>query len=191
MSQDNKINHFINSYGGLQAAPEETRHHLRQYCSVRILRKNKPLIREGQQHPYVYFLLEGGVRSFYLKDGIEANTWFAFKDEMVGSLQNYLGKPAQETLETLEDSQFIAINLLRIKALASIDLHISHFVSSVVEEYAIFLEEKLIALQMNATERYDYLLQKEPQVLQRIPLTYIASYLGITRETLSRIRAKR
>lgn len=191
-SQDHDtINRFVSHYAGLRSASDDTLHQVKRCLSVRKLSNGDCLVREGQYHPFGYFLIAGAVRSFYLKDGTEANTWFAFEEETVGSFQNYLGKPAQETLEVLEDSELIAIHLPEIKALANTDLHANHFVRLIVEEYALFLEEKLMALQMNATERYDYLLQKEPQVLQRIPLTYIASYLGITRETLSRIRAKK
>jgi hypothetical protein len=71
------------------------------------------------------------------------------------------------------------------------NIQIANFVKTIIEEYALFLEDKFYYSQMaNSIDKYLTLLDKEPQILQRIPLTYIASFLGITRETLSRLRAK-
>jgi CRP-like cAMP-binding protein len=186
---DHEIDRFMLRYVGVSASDKDSGLLLRQYLSAKQLAKGDYLVQEGQRHPYAYFMVEGAVRSFYLKDGTEVNTWFAFEDEIVGSFQNYLGQPSRETLQATENSRLIAINLSGLKTWADRDVHASGFIRRVVEEYTIFLEEKLLALQMNATERYRYLLEKEPQLLQRVPLTYIASYLGISRETLSRIRA--
>jgi hypothetical protein len=70
-------------------------------------------------------------------------------------------------------------------------LYCSNFISSIIEEYTIFLEDRIFYSQlMNSLERYEALLENEPKVFQRVPLTYIASYLGISRETLSRLRSK-
>lgn len=68
---------------------------------------------------------------------------------------------------------------------------ITNFVLAIIEEYALFLEEKAYYTQMtDAMDKYQVLLQNQPALLQRIPLTYLASFLGMSRETLSRIRAK-
>lgn len=153
--------------------------------------KGHLLVQEGQRHPYAYYLLQGAVRSFYLKDGVEVNTWFAFEGEMVGSFQNYLGQASRETLQLVEDSRLIAINLNALRPLQQTSLEVSNFVRLVIEEYTAFLEERLFHLQHHSSmERYLYLLDNDPQVFQRIPLTYIASYLGISRETLSRLRGR-
>jgi hypothetical protein len=71
------------------------------------------------------------------------------------------------------------------------NIQIAHFVNAIIEEYAFFLEDKIYFSQMmSSIDKYLILLDKEPQIFQRIPLTYIASYIGISRETLSRLRAK-
>ena len=64
-------------------------------------------------------------------------------------------------------------------------------INAIIEEYALFLEDKVYFSQMmSSMDKYLVLLEQEPQLFQRIPLTYIASFLGISRETLSRLRAK-
>jgi hypothetical protein len=68
---------------------------------------------------------------------------------------------------------------------------ITNFILAIVEEYALFLEEKAFYLQMtDSMEKYRILLETAPELLQRVPLTYLSSFLGMSRETLSRIRAK-
>lgn len=149
------------------------------------------LVREGQRHDFTYFIVRGGVRSYYLKDGLEVNTWFAFEEDIVGSLYGYQERPSRETIELLEESTLIAINLRTLRPLVHTHIGISRFVGGIVEEYAQFLEDRLYFLQhMSAAERYAHLLAYEPLALQRVPLTYIASYLGVSRETLSRLRGK-
>jgi hypothetical protein len=71
------------------------------------------------------------------------------------------------------------------------NVQIANFINAIIEEYALFLEDKVYFSQMmSSMDKYLVLLEQEPQLFQRIPLTYIASFLGISRETLSRLRAK-
>lgn len=187
----NEITIFLHQYGASQLSGQSGVAEISRHLAVRQHEKGHLLVQEGQRHPYAYYLLKGAVRSFYLKDGVEVNTWFAFEGEMVGSFQNYLGRPSRETLQLVEDSRLIAINLNTLRPLQQTSLEASNFVRLVIEEYTAFLEERLFYLQHHSSmERYLYLLDNEPQVFQRIPLTYIASYLGITRETLSRLRGR-
>jgi CRP-like cAMP-binding protein len=153
--------------------------------------KGKVLSRPGSPSGLVYFLQAGAARSYYLKDGLEVNTWFAFEGEMVGSLAHYAQQPAREWVSLLEPSELIAIDLDRIRRRQDHDRLAGIFVRRVLEEYALFLEERLYSLQfMSSAERYEQLLAHEPELLQRVSLTHIASYLGISRETLSRLRGR-
>jgi CRP-like cAMP-binding protein len=153
--------------------------------------KGEKAFSENQVVNHVYFMVRGGARSYYLKDGIEVTTWFAFEGDSVGSLQGYKGNPSRETVEFMEDSECLRIDLTKLKEKQKNDLAVSHFISAVIEEYALFLEDRLRQLQYNeGLHRYLYILEHEPYLLQRVSLTHLASYLGIARETLSRLRAK-
>lgn len=148
-------------------------------------------IREGYYHNYAYIILQGGARSYYWKDDKEVITWFAFENDVVASLQNYNNKPALETVSFLENSHCLKIDLHKLHSFSQTDIATCHLINTIFEEHITFLEERLRLLQHNAgIERYLYILEKEPALLNRIPLTYLASYLGITRETLSRLRAR-
>jgi len=182
---------FIQQYSTNWQLSEKTKTEIYTHLSILNFDKKHILIRENQQHGFAYFVIKGAVRSYYLKDGIEVNTWFAFENDMVGSLHNFRNLPSRETFELVEDSMLISINFKSLKPLIYSNIEISNFISSIIEEYTIFLEDRIFYSQlMNSLERYEALLENEPKVFQRVPLTYIASYLGISRETLSRLRSK-
>ncbi|MGK0391059.1 MAG: CRP-like cAMP-binding protein [Maribacter sp.] len=154
--------------------------------------KGTKLISEGKRHHYFYFIVRGSVKSYYLKDSKEVCSWFAFENEMVTTIKAFAGMPSNETIELLEDSELIQINTKKFNDIAKTDLSVSQLTIELITEHAIFLEDRLYLLQfMSSKERYESLIKIEPQVLQRVSLTDIASFLGVSRETLSRIRAQK
>ena len=153
--------------------------------------KGTKLISEGKRHRYFYLILKGGVKSYYSKESREVCTWFAFKNEVIGTITTYEGLPSKETIELLEDSELIKFNIEKIKELTLTDLSISHLMNVIIIEHTLYLEERLYQLQfMTSKKRYKVLYESTPEIFQEVSLTDIASYLGVTRETLSRIRSK-
>ncbi len=182
---------FLDQYSKDCPLSSETQTEICNHLSVLHLSKKHVLIKENQIHDFAYFVIKGTVRSYFLKEGIEVNTWFALENEIVGSLQNFKGNASKETIELVEDSTLISINIRKIKPLMFSNIQISNFINAIIEDYALFLEEKIYFTQMSSSiDKYLILLEKEPELFQRVPLTYIASFLGISRETLSRLRAK-
>lgn len=188
---NNDFDNFIRHYSSSFQMDDPGKSELQKHLSIVEFKKETTLVRENQHHDFVYYVIKGAIRSYYGKDGIEINTWFAFENEIVGSFQNYQNKPSRETLQLVENSKLIAVNLRTLKPLLNSHIQISNFIRAIIDEYAQFLEDRLYATQfMSSMERYVHLLENEPRILQRIPLTCIASYLGISRETLSRLRGK-
>jgi CRP-like cAMP-binding protein len=182
---------FIDHFATNQQLSTHTKVEICSHLSVLNLYKKHVLIKENQRHDYAYFVIKGAVRSYYLKDGVEVNAWFALENDIVGSLHNFKDNPSRETIELMENSTLISINLKKIKPLMFSNIEIANFINAIIEDYALFLEDKIYFSQMmRSVDKYLILLEKEPQLFQRIPLTYIASFLGISRETLSRLRAK-
>jgi len=155
--------------------------------------KGTKLIKAGVRHRYFYIIVEGSVKTYYLKDTKQVCSWFAFKNDIVATLSNIVeGNPSSETIEVLEDSELIQIEIESIMNLAKSNLSVSHFVTELITEHATFLEARLYQLQfMTSKDRYDALIETAPDVLQKVSLTDIASFLGVSRETVSRIRAKK
>jgi CRP-like cAMP-binding protein len=153
--------------------------------------KGTKLISEGKRHSYFYFILKGVVKAYYSKELREVCMWFAFDNEAIGTITTYEGLPSKETVELLEDSELIKFNIEKIKELTRTDLSISNLINDLIIEHTLCIEERLYQLQfITSEERYKVLLETTPKIVQKVSITDIASYLGVSRETLSRIRAK-
>ncbi len=154
--------------------------------------KGTRLISEGKRHNYFYISLKGAVKSYYSKDSREVCTWFAFENEAIATMSTFEGFPSKETIELLENCEFIRFNIQQLKELSKSDLQIIHLLNALTVEHTLCIEERLYQLQfMTSEERYNTLIDNSPEILQRVSLTDIASYLGVSRETLSRIRGKK
>ena len=160
------------------------------FCDYLKLSKGTELIQERKRHGYFYFITKGSVKSYYLHEGNEICTWFAFEKEMVSTIKTFEGLTSNETIELLEDSEFIRINTEAFKSLTGTKASLSRLINELIIGHAIFLEELLYLQSKPGKVRYEILIKAEPQLLQRVSLTDLASFLGLSRETLSRIRSK-
>jgi CRP-like cAMP-binding protein len=160
-------------------------------CDYLKVSKGTELIQEGKRHHFFYFIISGSVKSYHLKQVKEICTWFAFEKEAVSTIKSFEGLPSNETIKLLEDSELIRINTKAFKTLSETKISVSRLINELISQHAIFLEELLYIQSKPGKERYEILIKTEPQLLQRVSLTDLASFLGISRETLSRIRAKR
>lgn len=140
----------------------------------------------------LYFLEQGCLRGFYLKDGKEISHWFAFENDFVTSFYSFnTQRPAVENIQLLEDSVLYSISKADLDTLCDRHADMERLLRRSYEKYYIRLEEKYINNQFKtATERYEELISTRPHFIQRIPVGHIASFLGISKETLSRIRTK-
>jgi CRP-like cAMP-binding protein len=154
--------------------------------------KNELLLSEGRICRHLYFLEKGAIRGFYNLDGKEITHWFGFENDFVTSFHSFItGEPALENIQLMEGSILWAIPKETLNELLSKHHEVERLVRIAYEKYYIRLEERFVNAQFKtATERYENLLQHSPFILERVPLGFIASYLGISQETLSRIRSK-
>jgi CRP-like cAMP-binding protein len=169
---------------------EDSLHAFMKHSSYSKSTKGTILISEGKRHGYFYIILKGGVKSYYSKESKEVCMWFAFENEAIGTITTYEGLPSKETVELLQDSELIRFEIEKIKELSRKSLSVIHLLNDLVIEHTLCIEERLYQLQfMSSEERYNALFETTPEILQRVSLTDIASFLGISRETLSRIRS--
>jgi CRP-like cAMP-binding protein len=135
---------------------------------------------------------QGCLRGYYLLDGKEITHWFAFENDFVTSFHSFITQqPAVEDIQLLEGSVLWMISKSALDELFRQYHEVERVVRIAYEKYYIRLEERFINSHFtSAKERYENLLHESPHILERVPLGYIASYLGITQETLSRIRGK-
>ena len=157
-----------------------------------VLSKNEYLLSEGKICRHLYFLQQGALRGYYNLDGKEITYWFGFENDFVTSFHSFIThEPSVENIQLLEGSVLWAITKEKLTALFNQFQEIERLVRIIQEKYYIRLEERFVNAQFKtATERYELLLQQSPHILERVPLGHIASYLGISQETLSRIRSR-
>jgi CRP-like cAMP-binding protein len=156
------------------------------------LAKGSYLITEGKICQHIYFLEKGSLRGFYNLDGKEITYWFGFENTFVTSFYSFIThKPSNENIHLLEDCTLWGIAYDRLQRLYNQHADIERLGRKIVEQYYVMLEDRFLANHFKESrERYDNLMTNAPHILQRIPLGYVASYLGISQETLSRIRSK-
>ena len=157
-----------------------------------ILPKNDHLVREGKICRHLYFLQQGALRGYYNLEGKEITHWFAFAEDFVTSFHSFITlQPSVENIQLLEGSVLWAITKDNLTRLLNEYHEIERLVRIAYEKYYLRLEERFVNAQFKtATERYQDLLHQTPHILEKAPLGAIASYLGISQETLSRIRGR-
>lgn len=155
--------------------------------------KNHELVREGQVCHKLYFVERGIGRSYYLKDdGKDVTQWFFGEGNFMSSADSFFQQSSSfYYLEILEDSILYSISKEKMDILLAKYHKMEKLVRLLSIETLTQVVHKLNAIQFQtAKERYNYMLADFPDIAQRVSLGHIASYLGITQETLSRIRRK-
>jgi CRP-like cAMP-binding protein len=154
--------------------------------------KGHLLFKAGKIESNIYFLKKGIVRAYSDAGDNEVTFWFGKEGDTVISMKNYVaGEKGYENIELLEDGEFYKVKTGDLQKLFLEDIHIANWGRKFAEHELIIAEEKLIARQFRtASERYKTLLNDSPDLIQRVQLGHIASFLGITQVSLSRIRAE-
>ncbi|WP_282117336.1 Crp/Fnr family transcriptional regulator [Cellulophaga baltica] len=156
------------------------------------LEKDEILLRNGQIAKNIHFICVGALRAFVTDyNGNIYNKNIFLETDFAGSTVSYLLNTASNfTLEALEKTILINLNYKKYRQLIEENIDLKNFYISYLENnWVIEKEQREVSLVMeNATERYIKLLQKHPNIDQRIQKLHIASHLGITPTQLSRIR---
>ncbi len=153
--------------------------------------KGHHVLEIGKIERDIYFISKGIVRAFTLVDGKEVTFWVGKEGATIVSMMGYVkNEPGYETMELMEDSELYVIKRAKLQQLYNEDIHIANWGRRFAETELLDAEVRVITLLLStATERYRDLLDNQSDLLQRLPLGCIASYLGITQVSLSRIRA--
>ena len=172
---------------------DELSDELMKLTKPREVKKGTIIINDGERSTDLFFIESGLLRGFYYADDREITNWFAQEGEFATCFYSFITNvPAQENVEALEDCLVIQIPHFNLQQLYGRYPETERIGRILTEAYYVKLEGRLLGLQFtSAKERYDKLMDTNPALIQRASLGQIASYLGITQETLSRIRAKR
>ncbi|MCD7976494.1 MAG: Crp/Fnr family transcriptional regulator [Tannerellaceae bacterium] len=172
--------------------PEQSKTILKKAVTETAYPKNHVLLRADKVETTVYFIRKGIVRAYIDSGESEQTFWFGKEGDTVVSMKSYVaGEKGYENIELLEDCILYQIDGQQLQELFEKDIYIANWGRKFAEQELLKTEARLISRQTKtATERYTELIRKNPELLQRVQLGYIASYLGITQVSLSRIRAE-
>jgi CRP-like cAMP-binding protein len=154
--------------------------------------KQEHLIDAGDKCNDLLFVQKGILRGYYTdEDGKEITNWFAEENEFATCFYAFVAQqPSFENIQALEDCKVVRLSNTALQSLYLKFPETERIGRIITENYYIRLEERLLNIQFKtAKERYQNLILSKPGLLQRASLGQIATYLGITQETLSRIRA--
>lgn len=155
--------------------------------------KHHTLISTNKIETSIYLLKKGLVRAYANNTDQQITFWFGKEGDTIISLKSYvLNQKGYEVIETLETCELYELKVHNLQELFNEDIHIANWGRKLCERELIKAEERLISLQfLSATDRYKELLQNNSDLLRRVQLGHLASYLGVTQVTLSRIRAQK
>ncbi|MBI3137208.1 MAG: Crp/Fnr family transcriptional regulator [Sphingobacteriales bacterium] len=185
-----KLLELLNSVHSLSPALSAQ---LSEKITGRELGKRKFLLKTGHVCRYLYFVKKGLLRFYYLKDEIEVCSRFMKEGEIIIPISSFFRQqPSHEFIQALEDCELLCIEYRDIQYICR---HFPEFhivTRFLTEQYYMSSEQLLIAFRMQRShERYAFLMRQFPELIQRVPSKYLASYLGITDVTFSNVKSKR
>jgi CRP-like cAMP-binding protein len=181
---------YINSITDL---PEKKWDSLYPALTTIEFKRGQFLLKTGKICDSLSLVNKGYCRAFYDKNEQEINTAFFFENDMATNINSFTKEEKSDfSIQACEDLIVIQFDKKKLYEASKKDLDIEILGKKCLQQIAA-KQEKHSALYklMSAQERYEYLEEYSPEILQRVPLIQLASYLGVARETLSRIRSRR
>ena len=186
-------NFLIGYLNNIRPLSDALKADLERYLDIVELPRHHMLLREGQRCDYIYVVISGLLRMYYIKESEEVCSRFVAEEQMCLSVNSFYTRvPGYEYIETLEASTIARIHHDNLEKVYAEHSEFNLTGRLITQLYFIRSEERLYLLRkQTAEDRYQTFVDNNPGLLQRVPLKYIASYLGLTLETISRIRKKK
>lgn len=164
---------------------------LLDYLSIKKIKKGDYILAHNKICKHIYFVNEGFVRIFYYKNGKDITEWFSNKNQFFFSITSYFDElPSNLIIEASEDSEIIFLSKKGLGRLMKSNLEIANLFIELLSGSLIFSQKRIESIQFEtAKQRYFNLIKVQPTILNKMSLQHISSFLGITQETLSRIRS--
>ena len=180
---------FLEQFGELPENIVATIEHLLEKIE---LPKKHILLKKGNVCNHLYFIEKGIARNFFEEEDKELTNDIVLEGELLVSFSSFVSRiPSLETIELLEDSILYALHYDDLQNLYNTFPIMEHIGRKIAEHHYNSFATKSYRLKFsNTTERYQYLFENKIEIVKRAPIGMIASYLGMSIETLSRIRGK-
>ncbi|MBS1509560.1 MAG: Crp/Fnr family transcriptional regulator [Bacteroidetes bacterium] len=186
------VQHVIHALDQIHPASDGLKQYLQTTLKEVRLKRKEQLHAAGEICNNIYFVLQGLLRSYYPNsDGQETTGWFMKEGDVIVSVKSFFHQvPAHENIEAMEDSIlfYVTYSELQNAYIQYPEFNVTGRI--LTEKYYVLSEERLASIRNEkAKDRYHFLLCNYPELLLRIPASYIASYLGIDKATLSRLKS--
>jgi CRP-like cAMP-binding protein len=185
---------FFQKFNEKVTLTKEEEEIIKIHLTPKKLRKKQYLLQEGDVNKFVAFVEKGVLRSYTIDDkGGEHIIQFALEGWLISDLQSFTtGNPATQTIDAIEDCELIMISRAANETLIETLPKYERWLRLQITGGYIALQRRLNSIiSLSLDERYTCLSELYPDVIQRVPQHMIASYMGLTPETLSRMRKKR
>lgn len=177
---------FFEQYGQIS---EEGIKELTSKLKSSKVRKGDLLLKQDQVCKNLYFVSKGCLRLYYISDGVEITVWFSFENNSAIELSSFLsGKPTEYYIEAIEDTEFLFLHKSQLLELYESHPEMESVMRTFWEDVILNLLQRFTALQKDSAEQRYLKLTNDVKYLQRIPQKYLASYIGVTPTSLSRIK---
>ena len=153
--------------------------------------KNTTLLVNGDVCREFHFIENGIARAFYYKDGKDVTAWFAAENQIISAIDSlFIGTPSMYNIEVLEDATIWSLQYGKIEPVFQAFPEVERLGRILVTNNYLLLDERMKSFVFSTAEqKYEALLKFIPGILNRVKLGHVASYIGVTQETLSRIRS--
>jgi CRP-like cAMP-binding protein len=170
----------------------EAQQYLRDHVTSCAVVKRKLLLKEGMTCEHIYFIVKGALRGFTREGSKDITTWIVIENELVSSILSLDERVKSiENIQALEKCELLALTLAELEVMYQRFPETNVLARKILQRYYADAEQRaFIARLTKAENKYRHFLKRHGSLSNRIPLKYIASYLGVTLETLSRIRKK-
>ena len=177
---------FIKEYVPM---PEVDLAHITKRFKCKVVKKDDYLLIPGNVCKDFIFVQSGCLRMYFIKGGIEISIWFAFADSVASEIHSFISEePSRYFVQAIEDSELLFISKNQLNELYVTHPLMQEMMRKFWEGILIHIIDRFSSLQNDtAKERYLNLLNT-PEYLQKIPQKYLASFIGITPTSLSRLR---
>ena len=164
--------------------------HVSDMLEIRTFDKRQVLVQVGETENYLNFVLKGLLRKYFYKGSTEIITQIAREGDMIASSTSFLsGTPSPYIVETLEPSTLLSITRQRLEKLYDYSPRIERLGRRVITDLFLQKEEwELECIRLDIRERFLHFVENNPDLVQRVPQKYLASYLNMKPETFSRLK---
>jgi CRP-like cAMP-binding protein len=189
------ITPLLRTLGYFHPLSPEVETYIKEHIIACPVRKRKLLLKEGASCNYIYFIVKGAVRGFIREGQKDITTWIVIENELVTSIFSLDNRDNRalwiENIQALENCELLALSYDNLDELYSRFPEFNLIARKLLQRYYADAERRaFIARLTKAENKYRHFLLLHQPLANRIPLKYIASYLGMTLETLSRVRKK-